>query len=100
MTESSFCLHNATVYTGFSVMKNCAVYIKDGKIADVYNERRFRQKNFSDKTRVIDMLGANILPGFIDTHIHGSGGFSTDDADYRAILGMSDFLAGEGVTAL
>ncbi len=99
MTESSFCLHNATVYTGFSVMKNCAVYIKDGKIADVYNERRFRQKIFSDKTRVIDMLGANILPGFIDTHIHGSGGFSTDDADYRAILGMSDFLAGEGVTA-
>lgn len=99
MTNSAFCLHNANVYTGFSIMKNCAVYIKNGKIADVYNERRFRQKKFSDKTRVIDMCGANILPGFIDTHIHGSGGFGTDDADYHAILGMSAFLAGEGVTA-
>ncbi len=99
MTNSAFCLHNANVYTGFSIMKNCAVYIKNGKIADVYNERRFQQKKFSDKTRVIDMCGANILPGFIDTHIHGSGGFGTDDADYHAILGMSSFLAGEGVTA-
>lgn len=99
MTNSAFCLHNANVYTGFSIMKNCAVYIKNGKIADVYNERRFQQKKFSDKTRVIDMCGANILPGFIDTHIHGSGSFGTDDADYHAILGMSSFLAGEGVTA-
>ena len=44
MDSNAVCLHNATVYAGFSVMKNCAVYIKDGKIADVYNERRFKQK--------------------------------------------------------
>ena len=44
MNSNAVCLHNATVYAGFSVMKNCAVYIKDGKIADVYNERRFKQK--------------------------------------------------------
>lgn len=46
MDSNAVCLHNATVYAGFSVMKNCAVYIKDGKIADVYNERRFKQKSF------------------------------------------------------
>ena len=46
MDCQAVCLHNATVYAGFSVMKNCAVYIKDGKIADVYNERRFQQKKF------------------------------------------------------
>ena len=99
MDSHAVCLHNATVYAGFSVMKNCAVYIKDGKIADVYNERRFKQKKFSPKVRIIDLMGANLLPGFIDTHIHGSGGFSTDDASPQAILNMSEFLADNGVTS-
>lgn len=80
MDSNAVCLHNATVYAGFSVMKNCAVYIKDGKIADVYNERRFKQKKFSPQVRIIDLMGASLLPGFVDTHIHGSGGYSTDDA--------------------
>lgn len=99
MDCQAVCLHNATVYAGFSVMKNCAVYIKDGKIADVYNERRFKQKKFSPKVRIIDLEGANLLPGFVDTHIHGSGGFSTDDAKPEAILKMSEFLAQHGVTS-
>lgn len=97
--DDAVCLHNANVYTGFSVMKNCAIYIKDGKIADVYNEKRFQQKKFSSKVWVIDLLGANVIPGFMDTHIHGSGGFSTDDGDYRSILGMSSFLARYGITS-
>ena len=71
MDSNAVCLHNATVYAGFSVMKNCAVYIKDGKIADVYNERRFKQKKFSPQVRIIDLMGASLLPGFVDTHIHG-----------------------------
>ena len=99
MDSQAVCLHNATVYAGFSVMKNCAVYIKDGKIADVYNERRFKQKKFSPKVRIIDLMGANLLPGFVDTHIHGIGGFSTDDAKPEAILKMSEFLAQHGVTS-
>lgn len=99
MDSQAVCLHNATVYAGFSVMKNCAVYIKDGKIADVYNERRFKQKKFSPKVRIIDLEGANLLPGFVDTHIHGSGGYSTDDATPEAILNMSEFLAQYGVTS-
>ena len=99
MDSQAVCLHNATVYAGFSVMKNCAVYIKDGKIADVYNERRFKQKKFSPKVRIIDLEGANLLPGFVDTHIHGSGGYSTDDATPEAIVNMSEFLAQYGVTS-
>lgn len=93
------CLHNATIYTGFSVMKNCAIYIKDGKIADLYSEKRFKQKTFSSKVRVIDLEEKLILPGFIDTHIHGSGGFSTDDADDKSVLGLSKFLGNFGVTS-
>ncbi len=97
--KSALCLHNATVFTGFSVMQDCAIYIKDGKIADVYNEERFRQKKFSPKVKIIDVNGAYIMPGLIDTHIHGIGGFGADDGDYKSILHMSKTLAQYGVTS-
>ena len=97
--KTAICLHNATVLTGFSIMHNCAVYIKNDKIADVYNEERFKQKNFSPKVEIIDVNGAYIMPGFIDTHIHGIGGKGADDADYKSILHMSEVLPQYGVTS-
>lgn len=97
--NSALCLHNATVLTGFSIMKNCAVYIKNDKIADVYNEERFKKKKFSPKVKIIDVNGAYITPGLIDTHIHGIGGYSADKGDYKEILGMSEVLAQYGVTS-
>lgn len=97
--DTAICLHNANVLTGFSVMQNCAVYIKNDKIADVYSEQRFQQKKFSPKVKIINVNGAYIAPGFIDTHIHGIGGFSADDADSKSMLKMSDILASYGVTS-
>ena len=97
--DSAICLHNATVLTGFSVMPDCAVYIKRNKIADVYNETRFHQKKFAKNVKMIDMKGSYILPGFIDTHIHGIGGYSTADGNSKSILKMSDILAQYGVTS-
>lgn len=97
--DTAICLHNANVLTGFSVMQNCAVYIKNDKIADVYSEQRFQQKKFSPKVKIINVNGAYIAPGFIDTHIHGIGGFSADDADSKSILKMSDILASYGITS-
>lgn len=97
--DNAVCLHNATVLTGFSVMPHCAVYIKNNRIADVYNEERFRQKKFGPKVKIINVNGAYIAPGFIDSHIHGIGGFSVDEADYKSILRMSETLAACGVTS-
>lgn len=97
--NTAICIHNATVLTGLSIMQNCAVYIKDGKIADVYNEQRFRNKKFNPRVKIMDAGGAYVLPGFIDTHIHGIGGYGSDDGDYRSILRMSETLAQYGVTS-
>ena len=97
--KTAICLHNATVLTGFSIMHNCAVYIKNDKIADVYNEERFRQKRFSPKVQIIDVGGAYVMPGMIDTHIHGIGGTGADDANSKSILHMSDTLPEYGVTS-
>ncbi len=97
--SKAVCIHNATLLTGYSEMKNCAVYIKENKIVDVFSETRFKQKTFGTNVKIIDANGAFVAPGFIDTHIHGIGGYSTDDADYKSILRMSEILAQDGITS-
>lgn len=97
--DSEICLHNANLLTGYSVMNNCAVLLKSYKIIDVFNETRFAKKNFSPDVRFIDMQGANIAPGFIDTHIHGIGGCGTNDLSSDSILKMSEILPQYGVTS-
>lgn len=80
-------------------MKNCAVLIKQHKIIDVFNETRFAQKKFKDTVKFIDVNGAYIAPGFMDTHIHGIEGWGTDDFSSQSILKMSEVLPKYGVTS-
>jgi N-acetylglucosamine-6-phosphate deacetylase len=96
---SSICLHNGTVLTGFAVMENCAVLVEDGVVSDVFSARRFEQKHFSPDVKIIDAGGAYIAPGLIDTHIHGFGGFGTDDNSAESVIEMSKRLVMYGVTA-
>lgn len=47
---------------------------------------------------LIDLTGYRVLPGLIDTHMHGGNGFDTMDCKEESIDGMSDYLASVGVT--
>ncbi len=47
----------------------------------------------------LDLSGLRILPGLIDSHIHGCAGADTMDASYEALNTMSSFLVRHGVTA-
>ena len=96
---AAICIHNATVFNGYSMMKNCAVLIKQNKIVDVFNEDRMSKKIFKADTYFIDVKGAYVAPGFIDTHIHGVGGYGTEDCSVKSILRMSDILLKYGVTS-
>ncbi len=51
------------------------------------------------KADEINGEGLIAVPGFIDTHIHGIGGYGTEDGTEDAILGMSEMLARAGVTS-
>jgi N-acetylglucosamine-6-phosphate deacetylase len=99
------CLYNGTVMTGFASMERCAVLVEDGLVADVFSQRRFDQKHFSPETKLIDVAESYITPGFIDTHIHGFGGYGTDDAfisqdrGIDSVIEMSRILADYGVTS-
>lgn len=80
-------------------MEDCAILVEDGRISDVFSERRFEQKRFDADAVIIDVEGANIAPGLIDTHIHGFSGFGTEDLSSDAIVAMSERLGLFGVTA-
>ncbi len=93
-------LTNGTVVTGYAKLKNCALYIDEkGEIGDIFNMRRLEEKDFPPDTIMIDVGGSYIMPGFIDSHIHGIGGFGTEDCKVSSILGMSERLADFGVSA-
>jgi N-acetylglucosamine-6-phosphate deacetylase len=96
---NSICLHNGTVMTSFAAMEHCAVFIEDGRISDVFSEKRFEQKRFDSNTQIIDVNEALIAPGLIDTHIHGFGGRGTEDSSAESIIEMSRLLVLYGVTA-
>ena len=91
------------------MMRCCSVLTEDKLIADVFSQQRFEQKRFGPDVTVIDVDGAYIVPGFIDTHVHGFGGYGTDDAVYpeaalakdpsESIIEMSRLLVKQGVTA-
>ncbi|MGB4586952.1 MAG: N-acetylglucosamine-6-phosphate deacetylase [Rectinemataceae bacterium] len=95
----SICIHNATVVAGYAQMPESAVLIEGETIVDIFSERRFLQKHFSAADKVIDAKGAYIVPGLIDSHIHGIAGFGTEDLSVDSILHMSEKLSRFGVSA-
>jgi N-acetylglucosamine-6-phosphate deacetylase len=106
--NATVCLHNGIVLTGFTVMERCAVLVENGIVSDVFSQKRFEQRRFDPNVRIVDVKGAYIAPGFIDTHIHGIGGFGTEDSIFfdsacvpsgESVLAMSRLLAAQGVTA-
>lgn len=96
---AAVCIHNATVFNGYSMMRDCAVLIRQNKIIDVFNEERLAHKNFKADTFFIDAKGAYLSPGFIDTHIHGFAGYGTEDGQSESILKMSEALLKYGTTS-
>lgn len=48
---------------------------------------------------VIDCGGSLVLPGLIDVHVHGGGGFGVGDGTYESLDEMSRFHASYGTTS-
>jgi N-acetylglucosamine-6-phosphate deacetylase len=51
-----------------------------------------------DGVQVIDARGLNLIPGFIDVHVHGAVGHETMDANPDGLRAMAKFYAEHGVT--
>lgn len=83
--------------------ENALVYVDERGIIKTsvsFDERIVSVDSASPNAEKIDIPeGAVVLPGFIDQHTHGAGGFDAMDADIEKLCAMADTIAREGTTS-
>ncbi len=74
------------------VISEGALLAENGKIQKIFTKGPLPAAD-----EIIDLKGDILCGGFIDGHIHGTGGFGTDRDDADALLKMSEILLTQGV---
>lgn len=93
------CIKNGKIILKDEVIEN-KILIFNEKIVDILDEEEFQKQRLDEKIEeAIDAHGRYVSPGFIDIHIHGSGGSDTMDGKLSAIRTISRTIARNGVTA-
>lgn len=86
-------IKNGTVVLPDKIIENGSVTLDGKKIIDVDGVK-------PSKCTEIDACGGYILPGFIDLHVHGGGGYDFMDADAESICGVAKAHCKHGTTGL
>lgn len=91
---------NAKIIMTNHVLEHKALLFDD-KIKDIVNIEKFNtsmENNKYGELEIIDAKGNYLSPGFIDLHIHGSGGKDTMDGSIESLKIISSIIAKNGVT--
>ena len=88
---SRFVLKNGNVVFGNEIYKR-DILIDNGIIEEISEQEH--------EPKILDCSSMYIVPGFIDTHTHGCGGFDFMDSDLHAYEVMSDCYLSNGVTTV
>lgn len=83
-------LTNAKLYTPFNIIEPATVVIENGRIKRVLEGK---------SEEGINLEGKILVPGFVDTHIHGCCGYDANDGTVESFLRMSESLVKYGVTS-
>ena len=82
---------NARIFCSDFQFRNGAFEVIDGKFGAI-----LPQEVPED---AIDLQGATVIPGLIDSHVHGSVMADVIDGDYRGLTRMARYLAQKGITS-
>ncbi len=103
MRKRSRLFTNVRVFVGNgSIIQDGAVLVRDGKIAQVFNNTPADTKSFN--ATIEESAGKTLMPGFIDMHVHlgAPGGVYKDQSKYATDAGQRRLAAYlySGVTAV
>ena len=84
----------AKIFTETSIECEKYLLIEDDKFAGLA-----AKDNLPSDITVKDFSNFHILPGLIDTHIHGAVGYDTMDSTPEAVQNIGDYLLSQGTTA-
>jgi N-acetylglucosamine-6-phosphate deacetylase len=87
-------LAGARILTPHEEIDDGVVLMEDGRIVDVGPEVRV-----ASAVAVTDLHGLTLVPGFVDLHVHGGGGFSLATRDPDEIRSYARWVARSGVTS-
>jgi N-acetylglucosamine-6-phosphate deacetylase len=91
-------LLNATIVLEQSILENGFLYLKDGKVCSLGHMANCPP--IPDFDVQLDCQSRKrIIPGMIDIHVHGAGGFDVMDASSEALKGIAKKLVEEGTTS-
>jgi N-acetylglucosamine-6-phosphate deacetylase len=98
MTDQRLLIHHARLFTPNHPGLTGWLLVENGLIRSVGFGNI---PNFSgnDSIQLLDAQGQNLLPGFIDLHVHGALGHEVMDASPTGLEAMSHFYASHGVTS-
>lgn len=77
----------------------CDLQIEDGKIARICTNISSLEVSSDPSEDILDMTGKYILPGFIDSHMHGARGHKISDPN-PDLLEITRYEATQGVTSI
>jgi len=87
-------IYNAHIVSPQRHIPNGAVLIKDGRVVEVFED----EHDWPLVQEKIDAQGQLLVPGFIDIHTHGIGGYDVSDGTLEAITTISKLKMQEGTT--
>ena len=88
-----YVITNGKIYTEDKVIDHGYLVVKDGKIAEIASG------DYTGELKTYDAQGQDILPGFIDIHIHGGYGKDAMDASEEGLQHLAQNLLTEGTTS-
>jgi len=91
------CIKGGKIILENEVLLNKVLIFND-KITDILDTEDFGKNGMSQVMNIIDAQGKYVSPGFIDIHIHGSGGKDTMDGKTSDLKIISETIAKSGVT--
>lgn len=95
---NSLYIKNVNVYLEEEVINNGNILIEEGKIKKIYAENE-KPESYPTRFKVVEGNNLNLIPGFIDGHIHGAAGSDVMDATEEALDAMARVLPDEGTTS-
>ena len=87
------------VYLENSVIQDGVVLIEDKKIIAVGDNTILERSENIETMEIIDASNQCVIPGYIDTHVHGGSNYDCNDGTEEAVIRMSEFYRNHGVTA-
>lgn len=97
MDKNTICIKGGKIILENEVLVNKVLIFND-KIVDILDAEDFEKKPGAQTVKIIDACGKYVSPGFIDIHIHGSGGRDTMDGEISDLKVISETIAKSGVT--